>query len=364
MVAALHDPLGFRRGPAMANRMVLAPLTNLQSHDDGTLSDDEFAWLVKRAAGGFGLVMTCAASVHPLGKGFPGQLGVHNDAHLPGLARLAAALRAGGALSSVQLQHSGMRAPQALIGAQPVGVVDDPERGVRGLSTAEVEQAVEDFIVAALRAERAGFDGVEIHGAHGYLPCQFLDVRRNQRHDKYGGSADNRARLLIEIIAGVRASARPDFQIGVRLSPERYGVDLGESRALAARILAGGQVDYLDMSCWDAFKQPEDPAWAGRALIDWFTDLPRHGTRLGIAGKLTDARSARECLTRGADFVLIGRGAILHHDFARRVGQDADFASVALPVGRAHLAREGLGEKFIDYMATWQGFVADGQDAR
>ena len=132
----------------MPNRMALAPLTNLQSHDDGCISEDEFAWLVKRAAGGFGMVMTCAATVHPLGKGFPRQLGVHDDAHLPGLERLARALRAGGALSSVQLQHSGMRSPRELIPGAPVGVVDDPGRGVRGLSTGEVEQAVEDFILA------------------------------------------------------------------------------------------------------------------------------------------------------------------------------------------------------------------------
>jgi len=359
----LNDPLSFRRGPAMRNRMMLAPLTNLQSHDDGTLSEDEFDWLVKRADGGFGLVMTCAASVHAFGKGFPRQLGIHDDAHLPGLARLADALRARGALSSVQLQHSGMRAPRDLIDGAPVGVADDPERGVRGLSTGEVEQAIEDFVTAGLRAERAGFDGVEVHGAHGYLLCQFLDVKRNQRSDRYGGSADNRARMLLEVVAGLRARTRPDFQIGVRLSPERYGVDLGEARALAGRLMAEGQVDYVDISCWDTFKLPEDPAWQSRALMDWFTDLERHGTRLGVAGKLTEAGNARECLDRGADFVLIGRGAILHHDFPVLAEQNPAFASAPLPVSRAHLAHEGLGRDFIDYMATWKGFVVEEQHA-
>lgn len=362
MKANLHDALTFRRGPAMSNRIALAPITNLQSQENGILSEDEFRWLVKRAAGGFGMVMTCAATVNELGKGFPGQLGVHGDEQLPGLSRLATALREGGALSSVQLQHSGMRAPPALLSGQPVGVWDDADRGVRALTTGEVEQAVEDFIVAGLRAERAGFDGVEVHGAHGYLPCQFLDVRRNQRTDRYGGNANNRARMLLEIISGLRTRAGDNFQIGVRLSPERYGVDLGEIRELAARLLAEGQVDFVDMSCWDVFKRPEHSAWSSRTLIDWFMDLPRHGTRMGLAGKLTDARSARECIERGADFVLIGRGGILHHDFPRRVG-DERFASATLPVSRAHLAQEGLGEKFIDYMATWPGFVV-GEDAR
>lgn len=361
---SLNTPLSFRRGPAMANRFALAPLTNLQSHDDGTITEDELNWLVKRAEGGFGMVMTCAATTHPLGKGFPRQLGAHDDIHLPGLARLAAALRAKGAVSSVQLQHSGMRAARDLIDGDPVGVTDDPARGVRGLSTGEVEQMVEDFIRAALRVEKAGFDGAEIHGAHGYLLCQFLDVRRNRREDRYGGSPENRARALLDALAGLRARARPDFQIGVRLSPEGYGVDMAEMRVLATRIMAGGLVDYVDVSCWDTFKQPLDPAFQDRPLMNWFTDLPRHGTRLGVAGKLTAGANVRRCIAQGADFVSIGRGAILHHDFPRLIGTDADFRSAELPVTREHLAREGLGRDFIDYMATWDGFVVkERQDA-
>jgi len=89
-----HAPLILPRGPAMPNRLMLAPLTNLQSHADGTLSDDEFTWLTKRAEGGFGLTMTCAAHIQAIGQGFPGQLGIFSDDHLPGLTRLAAALNA------------------------------------------------------------------------------------------------------------------------------------------------------------------------------------------------------------------------------------------------------------------------------
>lgn len=356
---SLNDPLSFRRGPAMANRLALAPLTNLQSHDDGTITGDEHNWLVKRAEGGFGMVMTCAATTHRLGKGFPRQLGAHDDIHLPGLARLATALRAQGAVSSVQLQHSGMRASRELIGEAPVGVTDDASRGVRGLSTGEVEQMVEDFILAGLRVEKAGFDGAEIHGAHGYLLCQFLDVRRNQREDRYGGSPENRARPLLDILSGLRDRAGADFQIGVRLSPERYGVDTAEMRALTARIMAEGLVDYVDISFWDTAKRAEDPAFEDRPLMDWFLELPRHSTRLGVAGKLTTAAAVHRCIAQGADFAMIGRGAILHHDFPRLVGADADFRSAALPVTREHLAREGLGRDFIDYMATWDGFVVE-----
>src|SRR5246127_237132 len=117
----LLDPISFVRGPAWKNRFMLAPLTNLQSHPDGKLSDEEFHWLTFRAAGGFGLVMTCAAHVQRIGNGFPGQLGVFSDDHLPGLTRLADAIRAKGAVSSIQLHHAGIRSPKELTGEAPVG---------------------------------------------------------------------------------------------------------------------------------------------------------------------------------------------------------------------------------------------------
>ena len=115
-MTSLHSPLSLARGPAWKNRFMLAPLTNLQSHADGVLSDDEFRWLVKRAEGGFGLTMTCAAHVQAKGQGFPGQLGIFADKHLPGLTRLAKALNAEGTHSVVQLHHAGMRTPRELIG--------------------------------------------------------------------------------------------------------------------------------------------------------------------------------------------------------------------------------------------------------
>ena len=119
-VAGLFEPLGFARGASMKNRFMLAPLTNCQSHDDGTLSDDELRWLTLRAAGGFGLTMTCAAHVQARGQGFAGQLGVFDDRHVPGLTRLAAAIRAQGSLAMMQLHHAGMRAPATLIGETPI----------------------------------------------------------------------------------------------------------------------------------------------------------------------------------------------------------------------------------------------------
>lgn len=355
----LSDPLPLRRGPALANRLMLAPLTNQQSHADGTLSDDEFRWLTMRAEGGFGLTMTCAAHVQKGGQAFAGQLGIWSDAHLPGLTRLAIAIRAAGSVSAVQLHHGGRRTEPELTGEPRRAPWDDAETGATALTTAEVEQLRNAFIAAALRAERAGFDGVELHGAHGYMLASFLDAENNQRPDRYGGNFDNRTRLFFEIIEGIRAQTGPAFQLGVRISPERFGIPLAEARELARRLLASQQLDYLDLSLWDVFKAPAEEAYAGTELIDHFVGLPRHGTALGVAGKITTAPHAQKCLDRGADFVLIGRGAILHHDFASRALADPAFTARPLPVSPETLAAEGLSPSFIGYMRNWKGFVAD-----
>jgi 2,4-dienoyl-CoA reductase-like NADH-dependent reductase (Old Yellow Enzyme family) len=355
----LFDPITFKRGPAWKNRFMLAPLTNTQSHPDGRLSDEEFHWLTLRAKGGFGLVMTCAAHVQRIGQGFPGQLGVFSDDHLPGLTRLAAEIKAQGAVSSVQLHHAGLRSPEALTFERPVGPSEDAETNTRALSTEEVEQLTEDFIAAAVRSEKAGFDGVELHGAHGYILCAFLSPDTNRRDDRYGGSVENRARIVFDIIKGVRMRTRPDFQLGLRLSPERFGLRFAEQRDVVSWMLGSRDLDYLDMSLWDCFKAPVDAAFAARPLIDWFAELPRGATRLGAAGKLTRAPDMRRLLDAGADFAILGRAAILNHDFPRQVAAHPDFLATAIPVSRAYLAAEGLSPTFIDYMNNWKGFVAE-----
>lgn len=358
------QPLALDHGPGWANRLALAPLTNLQSHADGTLSEEELRWLTARGEGGFGLTMTCASHVSPAGQAWGGQLGIAHDGHLPGLERLAAALRATGTVSSVQLHHGGKRSDPDLHGGENVSAAADPAKRTRALTTGEVEGVVEDFVAGALRAERAGFDGVEVHGAHGYLLAQFLDPRTNHRDDRYGGDLDGRSCLLREVVEGIRAATGPGFQLGLRLTPEGYGVPLAEGRALAASFLASGQLDYLDLSLWDVFMAPRTAPLAevggeGALLIDHFLDLPRGGTRLGVAGKVLSAADVRWCLERGADFVSVGTGAILHHDFARRVVTDAGFAARPTPVTREVLLEERLSPAFVDYLAAgWDDLVA------
>ena len=357
-MSALFTPLSFNRGPAMKNRFMLAPLTNQQSHEDGTCSEGEHRWLTMRAEGGFGLTMTCAAHVQAEGKGFPGQLGIFSDDHLPGLTRLAKAIKDNGSLASAQLYHGGMRCPKEVIGMQPLCPSDNEKWGARAMTTAEVEAMIEAFVVAAQRAERAGFDGVELHGAHGYILAQFLSPEVNQRDDRFGGSLENRQRPLLQIIDGIRARCGKDFQLGVRLSPERFGMHLPEVVSLAEHLMGNELVEYLDMSMWDVFKQPEDEAAGGRSLLSYFTSLDRKGVRLGVAGKLRTPADVERAMDEGVDWVMLGRAAILHHDFPNRMQFDANFTPVELPVTPAHLTAEGLSPPFVEYMKNWKGFVA------
>lgn len=358
-MSKLFEPLSFTRGPNMKNRFMLAPLTNSQSHDDGVLSDEEFKWLTMRAEGGFGLTMTCAAHVQAVGQGFPGQLGTFSDAHLPGLTRLAKGINDNDSVSICQLHHAGMRSPAELIGEAPVCPSEDEETGARALSTEEVEQLVRDFIAAAVRCEKAGFDGIEIHGAHGYILCQFLSSEINHRDDQYGGSLENRSRIISEIIDGIREQCRADFMIGVRLSPERFGMKLSEILQVAQRLMDEDKIDFLDMSLWDVFKEPVEEDMQEKDLLSWFTELNRGNVRLGVAGKITTPADAEKMMEAGVDWVMLGRAAILHHDYPNQYQHNPDFVPVKIPIAREHLFAEGLSDKFVTYMASWKGFVEE-----
>jgi 2,4-dienoyl-CoA reductase-like NADH-dependent reductase (Old Yellow Enzyme family) len=351
---SLSDPLRFKSGATLKSRFVLSPLTNLQSHPDGVLSDDEFRWLTMRAEGGFALTMTCAASVQESGVGFPGQLGFHDDKHLPGLARLATKIKEEGSHAVAQLHHGGLRSLK-----NPKAPSADEKLKAEAMTLDEIRETRDHFISAALRAERAGFDGVELHGAHGYLICSFLSPELNRREDAYGGSLENRARFLHEIIDGVRAATKPGFSLGVRLSPERWGMVVTECAEIAQSLMREAKIDYIDMSLWDVRKEPSDERFQGRTLASYFTELDRGRVALGAAGKIMSAQDARDVLAMGFDFPVLGRAAILHHDFPKRVAADANFTAIATPVSEAYLHAEGLGPAFVNYMRTWKGFVAE-----
>lgn len=337
----------------MKNRLALAALTNRQSHPDGQLSDAERNWLVRRAQGGFGMTMTCAAHVQPNGQGFGGQLAIHSDSFLPGLTSLASALTAADTVSVVQLHHAGARADAELIADRVSASELD---GARQLTLAEVHQLVADFVAAAIRAEQAGFDGVEVHGGHGYVITQFLSPESNQRTDAYGGSPENRARLLLEILEGIRSACGPHFQLGLRLSVERYGLRTLESRDLVSELFARADLDYLDLSLWDVEKHPVEEEARAKPLLDLFTELPRGNVRLSAAGKVRTPADALALLERGVDFAMIGRAAILHADWAT-LAQDSEWQPVPMPVDAEYLADQGVSPAFVDYLRTFRDFV-------
>jgi len=257
-------------------------------------------------------------------------------------------------MAALQLHHAGYRSPKRCV-PQPVGPSDDAESGARGLTTAQVEQLVADFVSAARRAQQAGFDGVELHGAHGYILTQFLSPADNRRDDRYGGSLENRARILFEIIDGVRAACRPDFQLGLRLSAERYGLRLPEMRELAARSWPRARVDYLNLSLWERARSRRRRL--SRAAPDVLVHRPSPPWGApGRGGQDHDATRRRQMPSRPVRiFVMIGRAAILHHDFPRRAARTRPSSrfpcrSPPKPGG------EGLGHRFLKYMATWDGF--------
>jgi len=353
------DNIAFPCGETMNNRFMLAPMTNTMSNDDGTLSQDEFKWLTMRAQGGFGLTMTCASHVQENGRGFPGQLGIFNDKHIQGHTNLAQEIKKHNSLAVIQLHHAGIRSPKEIIEGKPVGPSSHEKTGSRGLTLEEVHQLRDDFIKAGLRSQKCGYNGVEIHGAHGYIICQFLSSEYNQRNDEYGGSLENRSRLLFEIIDGIRVKCGPDFLVGVRLSPERFGMQLEEIKTICKQIVDGGKVDFLDISLWDIYKKPEDEKHQSKTLLEYFAEIDYKKVKWTVAGKIYSGKDVQNVINAGVDFVSIGKSGIIHHDFPNKVMNNPDFEPQSLPVSAEYLKNEGLNDQFITYMKRWPDFVAE-----
>ena len=343
----------------MKNRFMLAPLTNTQSFEDGTLSDDEFLWLTLRAKGNFGITMSCASHVQEIGKGFPGQLGIFDNKHIDGLKRLTDEIRKYESLSVAQLHHAGMRSPEDIIGESPVCPSADEKTKSRSLSNEEVNFLRDDFINAAIRAKKSGYDGIELHGAHGYILCQFLSSSINKRVDEYGGSLENRSRIIFEIIDGIRSECGKDFLLGIRLSAERFGIKLTESKTLCQKLIDDGKIDFLDISLWDSFKDPVEEEHKDKTLLQHFTELNRKEVLLTVAGNIRTGEDVDKIISSDVDFVTIGRAAILHHDFPNKVLENQSFIPIDTPSPKEHLRKEGLSEKFIEYLKVFKGFVEE-----
>ncbi len=257
----LFEPV--RIGPlALRNRIVLSPMEVDLGAREGTVTDRAVAYYAERARGGVGMIVVEATCVDaPEGLVSQYQLRADRDAFIPGLARLARAIRGAGARAVLQLQHAGRKASALLTGCQPVApsvVASHTGETPRALSRDEIAALVDRYAEAAARARLAGFDGVEIHAAHGYLVSQFLSPVYNTREDEYGGSAENRGRLLLALIAAIGRRVGRDYPVLCRLSaadlsvageirPLPGGLALAETVELARRLEAAG-VAALDVS--------------------------------------------------------------------------------------------------------------------
>jgi 2,4-dienoyl-CoA reductase-like NADH-dependent reductase (Old Yellow Enzyme family) len=358
----LFSSLTFRNGVVARNRAWLAPMTNQQSHHDGSLSDDELRWLELRAKHGFGVIETCASHVALDGQGWEGELGIFSDELMPGLTRLASMIREHHSVGLVQLFHGGVRSPSKLIGQQPWSASTFQEEtpgfeAPRPATERDITGVITRFAEGALRAHRAGFHGVELHGAHGYLLSQFESATMNTRTDGWGGSFEGRARLMRETLRAVRRAVPAEFVVGVRISPEDFGnargLDLDESLQLA-RWLSDDGADFLHLSLWDAArnttKRPNEHAVPlFRAALP--ADLP-----IVVAGKVWTRGDADALLEKGADAIAVGRAAIANPDW---VEQDRDGREPRRPpLNRDELVERGLSPGFVEYMTRWKGFVA------
>lgn len=356
----LFAPLALRPGIVAKNRVWLAPLTNQQSHPDGTLSDEELGFLARRSEGGFGLIETCAAYVAQEGKAWPGELGVHDDSMLPGLKRLAETVHGSGALVSAQLFHGGLRAVSTVSGhpTWSASAWEDPSAPLpRAATDGDIDGVIAAFAAAARRCQQAGFDAVELHGAHGYLLSQFLSTVYNQRGDRWGGTLDNRARLVREVVRAVRAAA-PSLVLAVRLSPEDYGnakgIDLDETVQIA-RWIADDGVEVLHLSLWRSAlptrKKPDaHPTRLFRAAVG-------DAVRIVVAGSIWTREEAEQQLELGADAIALGRAAIVNPTWPELALRGDEPARA--PRTPAQLEGAGLSPAFVRYMRNWKGFVDD-----
>lgn len=240
----------------LANRIVMPPMGTGLADPGGIVSEANLAYIKRRAQGGAGLIITEITAVHPGGHVSPRGLGVWDDKFIPGLSGMAAAVHSQGAKVALQLHHCGRESYLLQKEKRALGPSDIPSYifgflgSPRKMSEEEIQETITAFGTAALRAKEAGFDGVELHGAHGYLLMQFLSALSNQRDDRYGGDFKARARFMLECTREVRNRVGPDFPVSIRISGEEgikggYGVD--DMQTIIPDLVAAG-VDVIHVS--------------------------------------------------------------------------------------------------------------------
>ncbi len=310
-------------GITVKNRIAMAPMGTAFATKDGVFTDQSLAYYEARAKGGVGLIIIENIGVdwHRHIHG-PNRPAIDNDLPVPRLTELAQRIHRHGAKAIVQLNHSGRSAKGKITGFQPVsassiqiGPVSSPAGEVpRELTIEEIGEVTNLFAQAAARAKRAGFDGVEIHAAHSYLLAAFLSPYTNKRRDQYGGSPENRARILFEVVGKVRECVGRDYVVGCRLNAREFGVEgaltLEHTQDIAVKL--SKSLDYLHLTVWGYGKEslvnaPEQPG----GLLPYCQEIKKVVSIPIIAvGHLTPDAGEKAIREGSADMIAVARGLL------------------------------------------------------
>jgi 2,4-dienoyl-CoA reductase-like NADH-dependent reductase (Old Yellow Enzyme family) len=330
-----------RIGPAeIKNRIVMPPMTTRTADDEGFVTEDSIAYYMARVRGGTGLITVEMASPEKAGRHRRREIGIYDDRFIPGLTRLVAEIHRGGAKASIQLGHGGGHTRIDICGETPVAPSAIPHPVYEttfetiipeAMSKARIAQAVAAHVNAALRAQQAGFDCVEVHAAHGYLISQFHAPFENRRDDEYGGSLENRARFGLEALRAVKAAV-PGLGVIYRLSVEDFfpgGLPFNEGRQIAIWAASAG-ADAVHVTAGHYRSLPSAQivlppmAMPDAPFLDFAADVKKLISVLVIAvGRLGDPATAEAAVANGkTDFVALGRPLIADPQWADKVSRD------------------------------------------
>ncbi len=343
----------------LKNRIVMPPMGTNLAGLEGEVTDHLIAYYEERAKGGTGLIIvefTCID--YEYGKGFIRQLRLDDDRFIPGIHRLANAIHKYGSKVFVQIHHAGRQSNSSLINGKQIvapsnvacaAVGEEP----RELTTAEVKELVNKFVQTAVRCKQAGIDGVEVHGAHGYLINQFLSPEANLRTDEYGGSFENRMRFIKEIIVGIREKCGKDYPVTVRLSADEFiegGIDLELSKDIC-RYLEKLGVDGLHISCgtYDSVdKMIESPLFEQGWRVYLADEIKKAVTIPVITvGSIREPQFVENILSEGrSDFVAIGRGLIADPEWVKKTKEGRE-AEIRKCISCLHCIHSAMGNLHV-----------------
>ena len=323
----LFEPITLAPDLVLRNRIAMAPMTTWASNDDGTVSGDEEAYYRRRAKD-VGLVITGCTHVQENGAGFTGEFAAYDDRFIPSLKRLAVAAKSGGARALLQIFHAGVKTLPILV-SDVVGasaVVGEagpfaPALTPRALRDEEILEVIQAFADATRRAIISGFDGVELHGAHGFLIQNFFSPHTNRRDDRWGGSLEDRMRFPLAVVAAVKdaieAHADRPFALGYRFSVEEGnegGLRIADSLQLIDRLIDGG-VSYVHASLGNALDQKPIDSTSGPTVVRILHDHIAGRVPLIAAGQIRTVEQAERCIDEGLSLVAVGQGLVMNPDW-------------------------------------------------